>query len=173
MLNIKSASQKPHDDAHAFIRLHLGSVVARGASHIRSKRALSLRSGIEEVRQEYEVEHGEETVMAFLECVESWLVERGNSVAAAALRNYLDVDLGPEIALRRADAAAAAFSPMECGENAVVMTMDEPSAETPATLDELVGESLFVSSRAKEAPAPTRDREALSMMQRRGLVPAA
>ncbi len=147
MLNIKSASQKPHDDAHAFIRLHLGSVVARGASHIRSKRALTLRSGIEEVRQEYEVEHGADTVMAFLECVEQWLIERANSVAAAALRNYLEMDLVPEMALRRADAAAAAFATNETDRHAIIGSTERAHQDSPATLDDLRGEPLFASQR--------------------------
>lgn len=82
--------RKLHEDAKAFIRLFLGDTVARAASHIRSKRAASLCAGIAEVRAAYRSEHGIQSEQAFLECIEQWLLERGSTVAAAALRTYLE-----------------------------------------------------------------------------------
>lgn len=86
----KTLQQKHHAETRFFIRLHMGEAVARGASHIRSKRPASLQAGIDEVRREYAADFGEETVAAFLECIEMWLNDRSNAVAAAALRLYME-----------------------------------------------------------------------------------
>ncbi|MGI4860247.1 MAG: hypothetical protein ACRYHA_25625 [Janthinobacterium lividum] len=86
----KTLQQKQHAEARVFIRLHMSEAVARGASHIRSKRPASLQAGIDEIRREYAADFGEATVAAFLECIEMWLNDRGNAVAAAALRLYME-----------------------------------------------------------------------------------
>jgi len=93
MTSSKSTTAEDRDaEARAFIRLQLGGEVARAASHIRSKRAAALRVGIEESRALFQGDYGDASVRPFLECVEGWLAERGNMVAAAALRAYLESD---------------------------------------------------------------------------------
>ncbi|MCY0389422.1 hypothetical protein OVY01_19945 [Robbsia sp. Bb-Pol-6] len=92
----KAPQQKKHEESRVFIRLHMSEAVARGASHIRSKRPASLQDGIDEVRREYTVDFGEDTVAAFLECIELWLNDRGNTVAAAALRLYMQDAISPD-----------------------------------------------------------------------------
>jgi len=93
MTSSKSTAAEDRDaEARTFIRLQLGGEVARAASHIRSKRAAALRAGIEESRALFQCDYGQASVRPFLECVEGWLTERGNMVAAAALRTYLESD---------------------------------------------------------------------------------
>lgn len=86
----KTLQQKRHAETCVFIRLHMAEAIASGASHIRSKRAAMLQAGIDEVRRDYAADFGENMVAAFLECIESWLSDRGNTVAATALRVYLE-----------------------------------------------------------------------------------
>ncbi|MGI4858433.1 MAG: hypothetical protein ACRYHA_16275 [Janthinobacterium lividum] len=101
----KTLQQKQHAETRVFIRLHMSEAVARGASHIRSKRPASLQAGIDEVRREYAADFGEDTVAAFLECIELWLNDRSNTVAAAALRLYMDTAIPQDHRSSRLDEA--------------------------------------------------------------------
>jgi len=108
--NKSPAAEDREAEARTFIRLQLGGEVARAASHIRSKRAAALRVGIEESRASFQGDYGDASVRPFLECVEGWLSERGNMVAAAALRAYLESD---SVSCAAADTAAPLLAPEE------------------------------------------------------------
>lgn len=82
-------TKKRREAARAYIRLYLGDVVARAASHIRSKRAASIAPTIAQTREDYIRDYGERDVDAFFDCTEQWLVERGGTAAAAALRSFI------------------------------------------------------------------------------------
>ncbi|SDV50563.1 hypothetical protein [Chitinasiproducens palmae] len=93
----KRTAQQRHEHAKDFVRLNCGHEVARAGSQIRSRRATSLVAGIEEARSTYVREHGGETADAFLECIESWLLERGSTVAASAMQGYFRTHLAQAI----------------------------------------------------------------------------
>ena len=86
------SEKKRREAARADIRLYLGDVVARAASHIRSKRAASIAPAIAQTRDDYIREYGAADVDAFLDCAEQWLIERGGNVAVAALRSFIDME---------------------------------------------------------------------------------